>query len=99
MSKLALFLATTACVALLALLVAVSGVPALAQGPSTLRFPSVEPTTLDPARMLWYQEVNIGSQVFAGLTQMDKNSAVTPPPGHQLDGLAGRAHLDFWPAQ
>jgi ABC-type transport system substrate-binding protein len=78
MSKFVVFVATTASVALLALLVAVSGVPALAQGPSTLRFPSLEPITFDPARMMWYQEVNIGSQVFAGLTQLDKSNAVLP---------------------
>ena len=78
MSKSVVFLATTACVALLALLIAASGAAALAQGAGALRLPSLEPITLDPARMMNYQDVNIGSQVFAGLTQLDKTSAVTP---------------------
>jgi ABC-type transport system substrate-binding protein len=78
MSKSVVFAVTIASVALLALLIATNGALALAQGSGALRLPSLEPVTLDPARMLWYQDVNIGSQVFAGLTQMDKSSAVTP---------------------
>ena len=55
--------------------------PTFATGPVTggvLRFPNVEPGTLDPALLSYSTEVAIAQQIFDGLTQFDPDGNLAP---------------------
>jgi peptide/nickel transport system substrate-binding protein len=49
-----------------------------AESGGVFRLPSVEPGTLDPARLSWNYEMGIASQVMEGLTALDQNLNVVP---------------------